>query len=225
MNATNRLRKIDIPSYSFKQELFNSISHFIGAPLGLFIIIIASVLSIKFNLPTSYLIGLLIFGLTTIILYTVSGIYHIGNPAKENSKKIKRIIDHCTIYLLIAGTYAPICLYIGSTNYIGYVILGLQWGFAIIGIILNAIDLTNKVVKTISMILYLLLGWMIIFTPAFLYIPLPSFIWILIGGILYTIGSITYGIGHKNLNFHGVFHIFVLLGTITQAIGVILLFI
>ena len=121
MNATNRLRKIDIPSYSFKQELFNSISHFIGAPLGLFIIIIASMLSIKFNLPTSYLIGLLVFGLTTIILYTVSGVYHISDPAKENSKKIKRIIDHCTIYLLIAGTYTPICLYIGSTNFIGHI--------------------------------------------------------------------------------------------------------
>ena len=86
-------------------------------------------------------------------------------------------------------------------------------------------NLTNKVIKIISMVLYLLLGWMIIFTPGFLYIPFNSFIWVLIGGILYTIGAVTYGIGHKNLNFHGVFHVFTLLGTITQGIGVILLFI
>lgn len=225
MKLNARLEKINVPSYSHKQEIFNSVSHFLGVPLGLAIIITAFSFFINKDLPISYLLGLLIFGITIILLYMVSGLYHICNPKRINEKKYKRIIDHCTIYALIAGTYTPICLYIATNHILGYIILAIEWSFTIVGIILNYIDLTNKVIKIISMVLYLLLGWMIIFTPGFLYIPFNSFMWILIGGILYTIGAITYGIGHKKLIFHGVFHVFTLLGTITQGIGVILLFI
>ena len=219
------LLRISIPKYTFKQELFNGVSHFLGAPIGLATIVIAFVLYFVNNLQLGYFIGLLVFGLSTIALYLVSGLYHIESPNKPVRKKIKRVLDHCTIYLLIAGTYTPICIYIASYNVIGIIILIIEWFLAIVGILMNAIDFTNKIVKAISMFLYLALGWMIVFAGGFIYLPYNAFLFILIGGILYTIGSILYGVGHKNLSFHSIFHIFVLLGTLFQCIGVFLLFI
>ena len=116
MNNIRRLDKIDIPSYTFSQELFNSVSHLFGIPLGLISITIGTILYFLHGLQLIYYIGLLVFGVTTILLYLMSSLYHIETPVKESSKKIKRIVDHCTIYLLIAGTYTPICLYLNSIN-------------------------------------------------------------------------------------------------------------
>ena len=216
------LGKIDIPTYSHKQELFNGISHFIGLPIGLFVIIYALV---KYTSNLSVLFSLIAFGITISVLYSVSAIYHFTSPSDTKNKKIRRVIDHCTIYLLIAGTYTPICVYISSISVIGTITLILEWSLAAIGVILNAIDMNNKVIKIISMTLYLVLGWLILFTTGFRFIPDTSFFLILAGGIVYTIGSILYALGHKNLNFHGIFHVFDLVGTIIQLIGVLLLFI
>lgn len=224
MEKKSILCHIDIPSYSFKQEKFNSISHFLGIPIGLTILITSFILFFSKLLPFIYFIGLDIFGVSTILLYFISGYYHVQNPKDEVAKKILRIIDHCTIYVLIAGTYTPICLYLMSKSYVGVIMLAIQWVLAIVGIVINAIDLTNIYVKTISMILYLVMGWLIIFTGAHLLIPETPFILILTGGLSYTLGSVLYGIGHKKLTFHSVFHIFVLIGTLIQAIGVIYLF-
>ena len=116
-------------------------------------------------------------------------------------------------------------MYISSISVIGTITLILEWSLAAIGVILNAIDMNNKAIKIISMTLYLVLGWLILFTTGFRFIPDTSFFLILAGGIVYTIGSILYALGHKNLNFHGVFHVFDLVGTIIQLIGVLLLFI
>ena len=112
-----------------------------------------------------------------------------------------------------------------TINVIGLVILIIEWFLAIVGIVINAVDFSNKAVKTVSMVLYLALGWLILFTGGFIYLPDNSFLYILIGGILYTVGSILYGVGHKILSFHSIFHIFVLLGTVFQTVGVLLLFI
>ena len=169
--------------------------------------------------------GLLIFGSSVIALYLVSGLYHGEQSTNEKAKKIKRVLDHCTIYVLIAGTYTPICIYIGQMHVIGYVVLGIEWFMAAIGIIINYIDFKNKCVQAMSMFLYLCLGWLILFSGAFIYLSRYAFIYILLGGISYTVGSILYGIGHKNLYFHSVFHVFVLLGTVLQTIGVLNLFI
>lgn len=210
--------------YSQKQDRFNYVSHFLGVPVGIAILVFAIILLIKDSLNIVYFIGLCVFALTTILLYLVSAFYHHA-PQNTERKRIRRIIDHCTIYALIAGTYTPICLFIMSEHVIGLVVLIVQWSLAIIGILINAFALDNKVVKVISMILYIAMGWMILFTTGFRYIPTLSFVFILAGGIVYTIGSILYGIGHKEKWFHSVFHVFVLLGTITQAIGIILLFV
>ena len=225
MDHMSKLCHIDIPSYSFKQEKFNSISHLAGIPIGIATIIASSCLFAFRKLSSPFFIGLIIFGLTTIILYLISGLYHLTNPEMETAKKLLRIIDHCTIYVLIAGTYTPICIYLFDKTILGLITLILEWSFALIGILINAINLTNKWVKIISMILYLVMGWLLLFTGMFIYLPTIPFILILIGGLSYTVGSITYGIGHKKLSFHSIFHIFVLIGTIIQAIGVILIFI
>ena len=107
----------------------------------------------------------------------------------------------------------------------GLIILLLEWFFAIVGIIFNAIDLTNKYIKAYSMFSYLFMGWMIVFLWSFKYLPETSILFVLGGGIAYTLGSILYGFGRKNANFHCVFHVFDLVGTILQAIGVLLLFV
>ncbi len=219
-----KLSAIDIPNYTLGQEIFNGISHFLGIPLGLIVISLSFDLKFLIGIDTISFIGLLIYGLSLVALYLVSGLYHIETPRKEKSKKVKRVLDHCTIYFLIAGTYTPICLFINQTNQIGLIVLILEWIMAVIGALLNLIDFNNKVVKGISMFLYLGLGWLVLFSGAFTYLPISPFAFILTGGILYTIGSITYGIGHKNLNFHSIFHVFVLLGSLFQCIGVLMLF-
>ena len=224
MKNENRLSKINIPSYTQNQELFNTVSHLLGIPLGVAVTIIASILFANQLISFIYFIGLIIFGISIITLYLVSSLYHMEDPTNEKLKKIKRIMDHCTIYFLIAGTYTPICLFINAVHPIGLVLIILQWFLATVGIIINIVDMNNSCIKAISMFLYLALGWMILFSGGFIHIPLIPFIWILVGGIVYTVGSILYGIGSKKSIFHSVFHVFVLLGTTFQAVGVLLLF-
>lgn len=210
--------------YSESQDRFNFISHLLGVPVGAGILVFALIMFLNQKITFGTLTGLVVFSMSAIMLYSVSALYHHAEQM-SNEKRIRRIIDHCTIYALIAGTYTPICIYIMKSNVVGLVLLILQWSLALIGIVLNAIALDNKVVKVVSMILYIAMGWMILYTTGFTSIPQLSFIWILIGGIAYTIGSILYGIGHTNKWFHSIFHVFVLIGTIFQTVGVVFLFI
>ncbi len=217
------IANLDVPKYSTSQDDFNFYSHLLGIPLGIAIIVASIVIYLQGTINIPSLIGLLIFGITASILYSVSSIYH-KTPLDSKDKKLKRAIDHSTIYALIAGTYTPICIALLDKANIALIVLILQWSLALIGIFINLYDLKNKYVKAISMVLYIALGWMILFTTLFTYLSQQAFILILLGGISYTLGSILYGIGHKNLWFHSIFHVFVLIGTILQAIGVFYLF-
>ena len=152
-----------------------------------------------------------------ILLYTMSSIYHGLNP-KRTSKKVFQVLDHCTIYLLIAGSYTPFALcnireYDTAT---GWIIFGVIWAMAILGITLNAIDI--KKYKVFSMICYLVMGWCIIFKVNILpeILGIPGFILLLAGGITYSIGAILYGVGRKHKYIHSIFHLFILLGSILQ---------
>ncbi len=223
MKIKENILKTELVDYSYKQEKMNFITHLIGVPLGILIFIASIVMIIIKKVTTGVFIGLTIFSFTAILLYFVSASYHLPND-DENKKRAKRIVDHCTIYALIAGTYTPICIWLYQFSYFGLYLLIAQWVLAIIGIALNAYNLNSKVVKTISMILYIAMGWMVLYTTAFTLLPTISFALILSGGIVYTIGSVLYGIGHSNKWFHPIFHIFVLIGTILQAIGVFFLF-
>lgn len=223
MSYKDYINSIDIPSYTRKQESFNAFTHALGLPLAFIILLISFIKFFNNALTVPYFIGLNIFVLSIVAVYLVSTLYH-ATFDKPFRKKFLRVLDHCTIFLLIAGTYTPICIYLFDIHIVGLVMLIIEWSGALIGIFLNAFFFKNKIVQVISLILYLALGWLCLFSGGFLYMPMLSFAFILAGGIVYSIGSILYSIGHKNLNFHSIFHIFVLVSTIVQAIGVLVLF-
>ena len=223
MSPRENIALIDIPNYSRKEELFNSISHLLGLPVAVFILLNAINLFLANKISLFFLVGLIIFASSAFAVYLISTIYHyLGNDTF--AKKLFRIIDHCTIYLLIAGTYTPICFVLSKTNVIGLIMLIIEWVGAIIGIILNAFFFKHKAARVVSFILYVLMGWLAVYSGGFLYMPKMCFVFILLGGVIYTIGSILYAIGHKNLMFHSIFHVFVLVSTIIQTVGVFYLF-
>jgi len=202
--------KIIIPKYSLGEELFSAISHGVGGLLSIAALVLCVVFSaIHHNVYA--VVASIIYGSTSIILYTMSTLYH--SLKVNNAKRVFRIIDHCSIFLLIAGTYTPYTLVV-LPKALGWTIFGIEWGCAIIGIILNSIDL--KKYKIISMILYITMGWMILFSFKTLKLSMNiSGIYLMLAaGALYTIGAIFYGIGKKKKYMHSIFHMFVLAASI-----------
>lgn len=194
-------KRIDLPKYKLGEELVNAISHGIGGLLS----IVALILCIIKADSGLGLMSALFYGISSIILYVMSCLYH--SLAPNNAKRVFRIIDHCSIFLLIAGTYTPFCLCVLPLN-IGWWIFGFVWGCAVIGILLNATDM--KKFKKISMVLYLVMGWCIIITFKSLWNNMNHFgiLLLLLGGVTYTLGAIFYGVGKKKRYMHSVFHLF-----------------
>lgn len=221
----NQFLNAPMPKYSKGEELFNYISHIVGAAIGVFVIIFSSIYGGVKNIPAINIVSMLIFGITTIILYTISTLYH-ALPKNSISKRIFRILDHGTIYLLIAGTYTPICINSFYGTPYCLIILLIEWGAAIIGIVLKIIDLNNKIIKVITMLLYVIMGWaIIVFPQAISLMSNYQFIMILCGGVIYTIGISFFISGAKFKWFHSIFHIFCCAGTIVQMLGIIDMFI
>ncbi len=210
--------KIQIPNYSLGEEITNAILHGIGALLAIAALVLCVVFSAIHHNPYA-VVSSCLYGSTLIILYTMSCLYH--SLKVNNAKRVFRIIDHCSIFLLIAGTYTPLTL-VSLNGPIGWTLFGIIWGVSILGIILNAIDL-NKY-KVISMILYIMMGWAIIFTfPRLLKVIDMAGIYLLVaGGIVYTIGAIFYGVGKKIKYMHSLFHFFVLAGSILHFFAILL---
>ena len=222
--SEEEIKNIELPQYSIKEDKINCYSHVAGIFMGLIIFIICLVYTIIYKCSFNNIISIVIYGISMMTLYLISSLYH-GAKANTLDKRIKRILDHCTIYFLIAGTYTPICIITGlSTPNI--ILLILQWAMAIIGICLNAYDFNKKYIRIISIFLYVILGWSIMLFPSiYKNLPYLSFLFILLGGIIYTIGSILYGLGHKKRAFHCIFHFFCLMGTFLQGMGIIFLII
>lgn len=212
------MKKVTVPKYTLGEEIVNSISHGLGIILG----IVALVLTIVFSAKNNNTIGIVsscIYGSTMIIMYTISCLYHALSP-KLKAKKVFRVIDHCDIYLFIAGCYTPYCLsLIGGVT--GWVIFAIIWACAVIGVLLNAIDLEKFIIP--SVLMYLVMGWMIIFSydSVATLLPTPGLALLIAGGISYTVGAILYAIGSKKKYFHSVFHFFVLLGSILQFFSIL----
>ena len=200
-------------------ERLNSISHMVGAVLAL--IGFGSLLTISIPTQDIRLIsGFCVFGISMILLYTMSTLYHSFHPPKL--KKLFKLFDHISIYLLIAGTYTPYML-IGMNNDTGNMILGLVWGLAVIGII-SEIFLSGTAIKTVQIIIYLAMGWACSLDLEGLKQALPEmgYLWLFIGGISYTIGVVFYLLDKlKVLNHaHGIWHFFVLAGSIAHFISI-----
>ncbi len=214
-----KLADRDLPVYTKGEEIANMVTHIIGGVLGIIAIVLCSI-----QAKDAYgVISGVIFGVSMIILYTMSSIYH-GLSPKVKGKKVLQILDHCTIFLLIAGSYTPfaLCTLREYSSVLGWTIFGVIWALAALGITLNAIDL--KKYRRFSMICYLLMGWCIIVKINILptLLGMNGFILLLAGGIVYTLGACFYGIGKKHKYIHTVFHICVLLGNFLQFLCVLL---
>lgn len=211
-----------LPTYTKGEEIFNMTSHIVGAGFGLVAMILCVIVAIIHKNIYGIVSGI-IYGITVILLYTMSSIYH-GLSPKLKGKRVLQILDHCSIFLLIAGSYTPftLCTLREYDNLTGWTIFAIIWILAIIGIILNAIDL--KRYKVFSMICYLLMGWCIIIKVHILpeLLTMTGFVLLLLGGIVYTIGAILYGVGKKHKYIHSIFHLFILLATILQFLTIIL---
>lgn len=158
-----------------------------------------------------------------IVLYTMSSIYH-GLSPKLKAKKVMQILDHCSIFLLIAGSYTPftLCTLREDNPVVGWTIFGIIWAIAILGITLNAIDL--KKYNVFSMICYLSMGWCILWRVNTLPRLLGNygFTLLVFGGVAYTVGAVLYGLGTKHKYMHSVFHLFIFLGSLLQFFCILL---
>ncbi len=213
------MKKVTIPKYTLGEELVNSISHGIGILLGITALVLTVIFSAK-NHNTIGVVSSCIYGSTMIVMYSISCIYHALSP-KLKAKKVLRVLDHCDIYLFIAGCYTTYCLsLIGGVT--GWIIFSIIWLIATIGILLNAIDLEKFQIP--SVIIYLLMGWLIIFSYNSIkkVLPTPGLILLVAGGVFYTIGAILYVIGAKRKYFHSIFHFFVLIGSILQFLSILI---
>lgn len=208
-----RLEDRVLPAYTKGEEKFNMVSHIVGGALAIAALTLCVIFAAIYS-DAWGVVGAAIYGSTMILLYTMSSIYHglrVGTP-----KKVFQVIDHCTIYFLIAGTYTPVTLAGLRPDHPvqAFVVFGIVWASCFVAATLTAIDL--KKYQILSMVCYLAMGWCIVFfMPATIQcLGFGGMVFLLTGGIAYTIGAILYGIGKKKKYMHSLFHMFVLAGSI-----------
>jgi hemolysin III len=201
-------------------EKLNSISHLVGAALAL--IGLGALLSVAIQTRDPWVItSFSVFGISMVLLYTMSTLYHSFSTSRL--KNIFQLFDHITIYLLIAGTYTPYML-VTQRDANGWLIMGIIWSLAVAGI-LSEIFLSGRAVKVGQMIIYLGMGWACTFDFASLKAELPEtgLLWLTAGGLAYTAGVVFYILDKmdKLTHAHGIWHFFVLTGTISHFISII----
>ena len=203
-----KLKEFNLPEYSISEELMNAISHGIGAVLSIVAIVL---LIINSNFEIRSIICVTIYSVSLFVLYIISTLYHALLPSK--AKKVFRVLDHCSIFLLIAGTYTPICLLI-LNSVVWWTLFFVVWVASIVGIVFISIDI--KKFSKFSMICYIAMGWVVIFAlkPLIDNITTSQLNLLFFGGAAYTVGAVLYVIGKKQKYIHSVWHLFVLLGSI-----------
>jgi hemolysin III len=190
-------------------ERFNSITHLLGSVLALIGFIFLVVRAALAGDPWK-IVSFSIFGAMLVVLYTSSTLYH---SIQGSSKKIFQKFDHSAIYLLIAGSYTPFTL-VTLRGAWGWSLFGVVWGLAVIGILQDLLFAKRK--SILSVVIYLLMGWiaMIAFRPLSLALPGAGMTWLVTGGLFYTVGIVFYALDKKFAHSHGIWHIFVLAGSI-----------
>lgn len=203
--------------YTVGEEIFNSVSHGVGVLLSIaalvLLIIFAAIYSDGYGLASA-----LVYGISLIILYTMSMVYHIVQ--NKTAKRVLRVFDHCSIFILIAGTYTPYLL--GPLRSpIGWTIFGIIWGVTVIGILMNAISLEKF--RIMSLICYVLMGWGIVLSikPLAQNIALPGLVLLIAGGLVYTVGVVFYVL-KKYRYMHSIWHLFVLAGSVCHYFSILL---
>lgn len=206
--------------YTLGEEIFNSVTHGIGGGLSIagtvVLIVFAAIYSNAWGVVSSA-----IYGGSLIILYTMSTLYHAITNRK--AKGFFRIMDHNTIFFLIAGTYTPITL-VPLRGAFGWVLFGIIWAAAILGIVFNSIDLEKY--RKPSVVCYVLMGWAVVFAikPMLKSVNKLSLLFLLIGGLFYTFGIIFY-VMKKKKYFHSIWHLFTIGGSVFHWFSILLIMI
>lgn len=199
-----------------KGERFNSISHLVGAALALAGAVVLVVAASQDG-DARRIVSFSVYGATLFLLYLVSTLYH-GLPGR--AKRVFQVLDYQAIYLLIAGTYTPFTLVTlrGST---GWWLFGAIWGMAVIGLVLDG--LPRRSARVMPFVIYFAMGWLVLLAldPLLDALPRPGFYWLLAGGILYTSGIVFFALDRRYPWMHGVWHLFVLAGSISHYVAVL----
>ncbi|MDD2459358.1 MAG: hemolysin III family protein [Eubacteriales bacterium] len=203
--------------YTFAEELFNSITHGIGTLLSIAALVILVVIAVR-RLDVIAVVSFAIYGASLLILYLSSTLYH--SLTAPRAKAVFRVLDHASINLLIAGSYTPITL-LALTPGWGWSLFGIVWGLALLGILLAVTGLEKT--RRISMALYILMGWLVVVAlrPMLAMVPAGLLVFLLAGGLFYTIGILFYAVKKIPFN-HGIWHLFVLGGSICHFTGFLL---
>lgn len=206
----NRTRRevLGLPQYSVAEEIVNAATHGLGVLLSAFGL---AVLLLNCRRDALTVASVSVFGGSMILLYLISTLYHAMGV--NRGKRVLRTLDHCTIFVLIAGTYTPVSLVcFGGTT--GWFLFGLVWGVAALGIVLNAVSVERF--RVFSMICYIGLGWVVIFFlgPLIQRLDGVSIGYLIAGGVFYTVGAVLYGLGKRKKYIHSVWHLFVLAGSV-----------
>lgn len=203
--------------YTVGEEIFNSVSHGVGVLLSIAALVLLIVFAVIYS--DGYgLASAIVYGISLILLYTMSMVYHIVQ--NKTAKKVLRIFDHCSIFILIAGTYTPYLL--GPLRSpLGWTIFGIIWGVTVIGILMNAISLERF--RILSLVCYVLMGWGIVLSikPLAENLALPGLILLVAGGLVYTVGVVFYVL-KKYRYMHSVWHLFVLAGSVCHYFSILL---
>lgn len=216
------LRERKLPDYTRGEEITNMVTHIVGGVLGIVAVVLCPIAGARHHDPYAVVSGA-IYGASMLILYAISSVYH-GLSPKLFGKRVMQVLDHCTIYFLIAGSYMPVtlCTIRRVSPAWGWGLFGVVWALAAVAITLTAIDL--KKYEKFSMVCYILMGWCIVVRIDLLYRHLPpAGFWLLVaGGIAYTVGAALYGVGKRIRYMHSAFHVFVLLGSLLQFLAILL---
>ena len=219
MSPRAKLENRPLPNYTRGEEWMNMITHIAGGVLGI-VVLTLCIIRAAGNRNTYGIIASAVYGIAMIATFTVSSVYHGLLP--NFGKKVMQVVDHCTIYFLIAGTYTVVVLSAIRPAFpmLGWGLFIFEWVMAITAATLTAIDMDQY--KVFSMICYVGTGWAVIpfAKQTFLALTAPGFYLLLAGGIAYTIGAVLYGIGGKKKWLHSIFHIFVVLGALLQFFSV-----
>ena len=212
------MKKETIAIQSIREEIANAITHGVGIILSIIAIVVLLYNAIGIG-SIRHIISFSLYGSALLILYTISTLYH--SITHISAKKVLRRLDHISIYLLIAGTYMPLTLVI-LKGALGWTLFGMECGLCLMGVVFKAIFGTR--LGFLSALFYILMGWLAIFAikPISIAISINGFIWILLGGIFYTLGILFFATDKKFSYFHTIWHIFVLAGSICHFFMVLL---
>lgn len=201
--------------YPTTEEKINILTHGLGLLLSIAALVLL-IIHASTHGTARHIVSFTIFGASLILLYSASTLYHYSQ--KPDIRRKLNILDHASIYVLIAGTYTPFTL-ITLKGWLGWTIFGITWGIAIVGVFFK-LFYTGRFDK-ISTIAYVAMGWIIIFAikPLIENLPLNGLYWLLAGGIFYTIGAVLYSVKKIKFN-HAIFHVFVLLGSFSHFMAI-----